>query len=76
MSLLEIRIMRTGFTWPVEISRWGSARRVIGVAGVLLLAACSPDKLLGNENLPPDVPDPADTQTPEGALSAYYGSLV
>jgi hypothetical protein len=76
MSLLEIRIMRTGFTWPVEISRWGSARRVIGAASVLLLAACSPDKLLGNENLPPDVPDPADTQTPEGALSAYYGSLV
>ena len=68
--------MPTGFTWPFEISRLGSARRAIGVASVLLLAACSPDKLLGNENLPPAVPDPADTQTPEGALTAYYGSLV
>jgi hypothetical protein len=76
MSFMEISIMPTGFTWPFEISRRGSARRAIAVASVLLLAACSPDKLLGNENLPPDVPDPTDTQTPEGALTAYYGSLV
>ncbi len=68
--------MRTGFTWPAGSSRRGRACRAIGVASVLLLAACSPDKLLGNEKLPPDVPDPADTQTPDGALSAYYGALV
>jgi starch-binding outer membrane protein, SusD/RagB family len=39
-------------------------------------AACSPDKLLGNQQLPPDVPDPAQTHTPAGALAAYNGAIV
>lgn len=70
-----------GFTGPARMSRWARARCGRGVASallgsVLLLAACSPDKLLGNENLPPDVPDPAQTETAAGALAAYRGALV
>jgi hypothetical protein len=41
------------------------------VAG--LVAACSPDSILGSKELPPDVTDPAITKTPKGALAAYYG---
>jgi starch-binding outer membrane protein, SusD/RagB family len=37
---------------------------------------CSPDRVLGNQSLPPDVPDPAQTATPAGALAAYRGALV
>ncbi|MBX6331118.1 MAG: hypothetical protein IRY91_04655 [Gemmatimonadaceae bacterium] len=39
------------------------------------LAGCSPDNLLGTQQLPPDVPDPAQTHTPAGALAAYRGAL-
>jgi hypothetical protein len=39
------------------------------------LAGCSPDSLLGTQQLPPDVPDPAQTHTPAGALAAYRGAL-
>ncbi|HEX6535956.1 MAG TPA: hypothetical protein VF041_15275 [Gemmatimonadaceae bacterium] len=40
------------------------------------LAGCSPEKLAGNDQLPPDVPDPAQTNTPAGAIAAYHGALV
>lgn len=40
------------------------------------LPGCSPDRVLGNAPLPPDVPDPAETRTPAGAMAAYRGALV
>jgi hypothetical protein len=52
--------------------------RVAGlvVALAAALPGCSPDSVLGNTPLPPDVPDPAQTQTPAGAMAAYRGALV
>ncbi|HEU4588172.1 MAG TPA: hypothetical protein VFS11_05975 [Gemmatimonadales bacterium] len=38
--------------------------------------ACSPDSLVGGSALPPDVPDPATTKTPAGALAAYHGAVI
>ncbi|MBX6331022.1 MAG: hypothetical protein IRY91_04145 [Gemmatimonadaceae bacterium] len=57
------------------------ARRALGLALLLVAAAggvtgCSPDKLLGDNSLPPDVPDPSQTQTPAGAIAAYRGALI
>jgi len=46
---------------------------VVAAGGV---SGCAPDRLLGNKSLPPDVPDPAQTATPAGALAAYRGALV
>src|SRR5881394_2234592 len=45
---------------------------------VMLLGAtgCSLDGLLNSNQLPPDVSDPAITQTPDGARSAYVGTLA
>lgn len=40
-----------------------------------LLAACSPESLVGDD-LPPDVPDPGVTKTPDGARAAYYGAMM
>jgi tetratricopeptide (TPR) repeat protein len=39
-------------------------------------SACSPDRLLGDKPLPPDVPDPTQTHTAAGAIAAYHGALV
>lgn len=39
------------------------------------LVACSPEQVLGGKSLPPDVPDPVTTKTPEGAMDAYRGAL-
>ena len=44
------------------------------VAGCAL-ASCSPESLVGNAPLPPDVPDPAQTHTAAGAVEAYHGAL-
>lgn len=41
----------------------------------LLLAACSPESLVGDD-LPPNVPDPGATKTPDGAVAAYYGAIL
>src|SRR4051812_31328041 len=38
------------------------------------LTAC--DGLVKSTDLPPDVTDPAITQTPQGALQAYHGVIV
>lgn len=64
-------------------ARWQRMLQVRGMGGVLgaiaigvLTAGCSLDGLLGMENLPPDVADPATTETPQGALAAYYGTLA
>lgn len=43
---------------------------------MLLLTGCSLDGLLKSDQLPPNVTDPAVTQTPEGAIAAYKGTLA
>jgi hypothetical protein len=40
------------------------------------LASCTPENLVGNAPLPPDVPDPGQTHTPDGAMQAYHGALL
>jgi hypothetical protein len=40
-----------------------------------LLAGCSVDGLVGDAPLPADVTDPAVTETPDGALAVYRGTL-
>ena len=45
-------------------------------AAAVAVASCSPEKLVGNAPLPPDVPDPAQTRTPAGALAAYRGAIL
>src|SRR5512140_804362 len=49
---------------------------LIAIATGIALAACSPEKLVGNAQLPPDVPDPASTHNPAGAMAAYRGAIV
>jgi hypothetical protein len=41
-----------------------------------VLAACSPDRLVGAGSLPSGIPDPGATKNRAGALSAYRGALV
>lgn len=53
----------------------------VSTAVALLLCAgamtsCSPQNLLGDQQLPPDVPDPAQTRTPSGAVASYRGALL
>src|SRR5690625_3629288 len=59
--------------------RGSSARTVLeGLAMaviVSIVASCSLDGLMGPEQLPEDVMDPAVIETPKGALRAYYGAL-
>lgn len=42
---------------------------------VSVVASCSLDGLMGTEQLPEDVIDPAVIETPRGALRAYHGAL-
>ncbi len=42
----------------------------------LAMSACSLDGLINSDELPPDVSDPAITQTPDGARAAYHGVLA
>ncbi len=46
------------------------------VASLSLLMACSPDKLVGSADLPNQVVDPAQTESPQGALTTYFGTLT
>jgi hypothetical protein len=48
----------------------------LGIAAGCALASCSPENLVGNAPLPPDVPDPGQTHTPAGAVEAYRGALL
>lgn len=52
-------------------------RMFAGVAllGVVMIA-CAPERVVGNAELPPDIPDPTAIQTPAGAVSAYRGALA
>jgi len=50
------------------------------ITSVMLLSlgviACSPQNVVGNAPLPPDLADPRLTETPAGAVSAYFGTLA
>jgi len=41
-----------------------------------ILAGCSPEDLVGEGDLPSDAQDPDVTRTRQGAIAAYYGTLV
>lgn len=61
----RMRETRPSWIWSIAI-----------VAVAVLLGGCSLDGLLNTDEVPPDVTDPAITQTTEGALRAYHGVLV
>jgi len=48
----------------------------LAIAAGCALASCSPENLVGNAQLPPDVPDPGQTHTAAGAVEAYRGALL
>lgn len=62
-------------TAPRRLARF-ARRPFVWVCAVGLLAGCSLDGLLNNDELPPDVTDPALTTTPEGALAAYHRTVA
>jgi hypothetical protein len=53
-----------------------AALLALAIAAGCALASCSPESLVGNAPLPPDVPDPAQTHTAAGAVEAYRGALL
>ena len=59
----------TASPWAMRRQEWG-----LGIV-LLVLAGSGCDGLLKNDQLPPDVSDPAVTRTPQGALAAYYGAI-
>jgi len=61
---------------PRPRSRAGARSGIALLLVAAALAGCSPEKLAGNDQLPPDVPDPAHMKTPAGAIAAYHGTLV
>lgn len=71
---------------PVRVIELSRARRRVGrvwgaqlglaVVALFGATACSLDGLLNSDKLPPNVSDPAVTQTPDGARAAYYGTLA
>jgi hypothetical protein len=48
----------------------------VSLSASLLLGGCSLDNLLKRDQLPPNVSDPAITQTPTGAVAAYNGTVA
>ena len=60
----------------VRAKSGAAALLALAIATGCALASCSPENLVGNAPLPPDVPDPAQTHTAAGALEAYRGALL
>jgi hypothetical protein len=54
----------------------GVALLALALVAAGSLAGCSPESLVGEGDLPEDAQDPEITRTREGALAAYYGTLV
>ena len=52
-----------------------AGRSVLLAGAAALLSACSLDSILKSDELPPDVTDPAITQSREGAVAAYHGTI-
>jgi hypothetical protein len=60
-----------------DFERWGAGRRTATLLlSAALMAGCSPRDIVGNVELPPELRDPAATETPAGALQAYHGVLA
>jgi hypothetical protein len=60
-----------------NFERWGAGRRIATLLlSAALTAGCSPRDIVGNVELPPELRDPAATETPAGALQAYHGVLA
>jgi hypothetical protein len=53
------------------LPRFGYLACVVGLT--MLATACSLDSILKRDALPPDVSDPAITETPAGAVAVYHG---
>jgi hypothetical protein len=70
MSLAMRMLINSIFDSLMAVRRLGWA-----ACSFLILAACSPDKLVGAGDLPPTVIDPAATHTPAGAVAAYHDAL-
>src|SRR5260221_9171388 len=72
-------VRRTPGGSPRRWARWApwATGPWCGLLGVVVLGAtgCSLDSLLNSDQLPPDVSDPALSQTPQGARIAYAGTL-
>src|SRR5260221_2281602 len=51
-------------------------RAIMAVLVTVGGASCSLDGLLNSDQLPPNVSDPAITQTPDGARAAYIGTIT
>lgn len=63
--------------WQRRLKARGMKSLVAVVAGAIVaVAGCSLDGMLGTDELPPDLTDPAITETPQGALAAYHGTLA
>jgi hypothetical protein len=62
-------------SWRGFGSRARAAGVALGLLCLVILGGCSPDQILGSDTLPPNVPDPARTKTPGGALAAYRGAV-
>lgn len=63
-------------TRKTQKTGWQLGPLALVAAATLLSAGCSLDDLLGADELPPDVTDPAITHTATGARAAYNGALV
>lgn len=61
---------------PIMTMRRAGVLVIFALSAGAALFACSPEKLVGNAPLPPDVPDPGQTHTPAGALATYRGALL
>lgn len=55
--------------------RWCGRLFLVALAGGLL-GGCTPEQVLGSNELPPDVSDPALAKTPDGAMAAYRGAVA
>ena len=49
---------------------------LLAVTLASLLWSCSPESLVSDAPLPPNVPDPTQTQTPAGAMASYVGAVL
>lgn len=61
---------------PIVTMRRIATAALVALTASAVLSSCSPEKLVGDAPLPPDVPDPGQTHTPAGALAAYRGAIL
>lgn len=64
--------MTTSMRTPTDLR----FRRTAVILSLALAAGCSPEKVLGEAELPADTPDPRAVQTPAGAAAAHRGAVA